>query len=100
MRADSNKETITLRCIEPGHRDVGINAVPIASSQEREVDPVRVEVTGLNPQVTVLISSDVALDRVGQTVNVVSLDIDRHGKTTLRDPPIEPITDIYEGAKP
>lgn len=38
VRADSNKETITLPCIEPGHRDVGINAVPIASSQEREVD--------------------------------------------------------------
>ena len=56
--------------------------------------------TGLNPQVTVLISSDVALDRVGQTVNVISLDMDRHGKTTLRDPPIGPITDIYEGAKP
>jgi hypothetical protein len=101
VRADSNKETTTLRCIEPGHWDVGVNLY-----SDRELAggaksiPVRVEVTGLNPQVAILFAGDVALDHVGQTVNVVSLDMDRDCKITLRDPPIEPITDVYKGAKP
>src|ERR1700680_2720067 len=37
--------------------------------------PVRVEVTGLNPQVTTLFAMDVALDQVGQTINVASFNL-------------------------
>jgi hypothetical protein len=58
-----------------------------------------VEAPGLNPQVTILFAGDVSLDHFGQTVSVVSLDTDRDAKITLRDPPIEPITDIYKRAK-
>ena len=68
VQAESNKETTTIRCIAPGHYDVGVNLY-----SDRELAkglksiPVRVEVTGLNPRVTVLSAKDVALDQVGQT---------------------------------
>ncbi len=62
--------------------------------------PVRVEVTGLNPQVTTLFAKDVALDRVGQTINVASFDLAPDGAITLVDPPLEPITNAYRKAEP
>jgi hypothetical protein len=37
---------------------------------------------------------------VWQTVNVISLDVHRDSKITLRDLPIRSITDVYKGAKP
>jgi hypothetical protein len=61
---------------------------------------VRVEITGLNPQVTTLFAKDVALDQVGQTINVGSFDLSPDGKIKLVEPPLEPITDAYERAKP
>jgi hypothetical protein len=61
---------------------------------------VRVEVTGLNPQVTTLFAGDVVLDQVGQTVNVASFDLSPDGKIKLIEPPLEPITDAYRKAKP
>jgi hypothetical protein len=61
---------------------------------------VRVEITGLNPQVTTLFAKDVALDQVGQTINVASFDLTPNGKITLVEPPLEPITDAYRKAKP
>jgi hypothetical protein len=101
VRADSNKETTTLRCIEPGHWDVGVN---LYSDRElakgAQSIPVRVEITGLNPEVTTLFAKDVALDHVGQTINVVSFDLTPDGKIALVDPPLEPITGAYQGAKP
>jgi hypothetical protein len=101
VRADSNKETTTLRCIEPGRWDVGVN---LYSDRElakgaRSI-PVRVEIIGLNPQVTTLFAKDVALDQVGQTINVVSFDLGQDGKIQLADPPLEPITDAYRSGKP
>jgi hypothetical protein len=100
-QAESNKETTTLRCIEPGRYDVGVNLY-----SDRELAkgansiPVRVEITGLNPQVTTLFAGNVVLDQVGQTINVVSFDLSRDGKIKLVDPPLEPITDVYRRAKP
>ena len=61
---------------------------------------MRVEITGLNPQVTTLFAKDVALDQVGQTINVASFDMGLDGRITLTDPPLEPITDAYKAAKP
>ena len=61
---------------------------------------MRVEITGLNPQVTTLFAKDVALDSVGQTINVASFDLSPDGKIKLVEPPLEPITDAYERAKP
>jgi hypothetical protein len=62
--------------------------------------PVRVEITGLNPQVTTLFAKDVALDQVGQTINVASFDLTLDGQIKLVAPPLEPITNAYERAKP
>jgi hypothetical protein len=61
---------------------------------------VLVEITGLNPQVATLFAKDVALDSVGQTINVASFDLSPDGKIKLVEPPLEPITDAYERAKP
>jgi hypothetical protein len=99
-QAESNKETATLRCIAPGHYDVGVNLY-----SDRELDkgaksiPVRVEITGLNPQVSTLFAGNVALDRVGETINVASFDLSPDGKITLVDPPLTPLTDTYKAAK-
>jgi hypothetical protein len=101
VRADSNKETTTIRCIAPGHYDVAVNLY-----SDRELAkgassiPVRVEITGLNPRVATLFAKDVALDQVGQTINVASFDLGLDGKITLAAPPLEPITDAYRKDKP
>lgn len=96
VRADSNKETTTIRCLAPGHWDVAVNLY-----SDRELDkgaksiPVRVEITGLNPDVRTLFAVDVKLDHVGQTINVVSFDLSESGYITLVTPPLEPLTDKY-----
>jgi hypothetical protein len=100
-QSESNKETTTIRCIAPGHYDVGVNLY-----SDRELAkgltsiPVRVEITGLNPQVRTLFAKDVALDQVGETINVASFDMGLDGRIALVDPPLEPITDTYKAAKP
>jgi hypothetical protein len=100
-QSESNKETATIRCIAPGHYDIGVN---LYSDRElakgAKAIPVRVEITGLNPQVTTLFAKDVALDQVGRTINVVSFDLTFDGQVKLTDPPLEPITHAYERAKP
>ena len=74
--------------------DVGLSLY-----SDRELDrggksvPVRVEVTGLNPQVIILLAGHFALDHGAHTVNVVSFDLSADGKITLRGPPLDPITD-------
>jgi hypothetical protein len=100
-QAGSNKETTTIRCIAPGHYDVGVNLYSDRELAKGATSiPVRIEITGLNPQVTTLFAKDVALDRVGQTINVASFDLRPDGKITLVDPPLEPITDAYKAGKP
>ncbi len=100
-KAESNKETATLRCLEPGRWDVAVNLYSDRELAKGAASiPVRVEITGLNPQVATLFAKDVALDQVGQTINVASFDLDRDGKIKLVDPPLAPITDVYRNAKP
>jgi hypothetical protein len=95
-QSESNKETTTIRCIAPGHYDVGVNLYSDRELAKGKASiPVRVEITGLNPQVTTVFAKDVALDQVGQTINVVSFDLRLDGQLTLVDPPLEPITDAY-----
>jgi hypothetical protein len=100
VQAESNKETTTIRCIAPGRYDVGVNLY-----SDRELAkgaksiPVRVEITGLNPEVTTLFAKDIALDQVGQTINVVSFDMAPDGQVKLVEPPLEPITDAYRKDK-
>ena len=99
-QSESNKETATIRCIAPGHYDIGVN---LYSDRElakgANTIPVRVEITGLNPQVTTLFAGNVVLDQVGQTINVASFDLTYDGQVKLTDPPLEPITHAYERAK-
>lgn len=100
-QSESNKETTTIRCIAPGHYDVGVNLYSDRELAKGTTSiPVRVEITGLNPQVATLFAKDVALDQVGETINVASFDLTLDGKIHLVDPPLEPITDAYRNAKP
>jgi hypothetical protein len=95
-QSESNKETTTIRCIAPGHYDVGVNLYSDRELAKGKASiPVRVEITGLNPQVTTVFAKDVALDQVGQTINVVSFELALDGQIQLVDPPLEPITDAY-----
>jgi hypothetical protein len=100
-QSESNKETATIRCIAPGHYDIGVNLYSDRELAKGATSiPVRVEITGLNPQVTTLFAGNVALYQVGQTINVVSFDLTYDGQIKLADPPLEPITHAYERAKP
>jgi hypothetical protein len=99
-QSESNKETTTIRCIAPGHYDVGVNLYSDRELAKGKTSiPVRVEITGLNPQVTTLFAKDVALENVGQTINVVSFDMRLDGQIKLAEPPLEPITDAYRKDK-
>ena len=100
-QSESNKETTTIRCIAPGHYDVGVNLYSDRELAKRKSSiPVRIEITGLNPQVTTLFAKDVGLESVGETINVASFDLMLDGRVKLVDPPLEPITDAYRKDKP
>lgn len=104
-KVDSDKETIAIRCVEPGHYDFAANLFGYRidgadQSQARNLGlKVHVEIVKLNPTVQVAYSRDIVLDRVGQTVNFVSFDMDRTGAIKLVDPPLEPITASYQKRK-
>ena len=57
---------------------------------------VHAEIVGLNPNVHVVFAKDILLDRIGGTVNLTGFDLDREGKITLTDPPLESITEVYQ----
>jgi hypothetical protein len=99
VRAQSNTETTTLRCIEPGHYDVAVNRFSDHTGERGEPITARVDLTGLNPTVTTLWSGPVVVRHVGETVNVISFDLSADGKVTLVSPPLEPVTSAYEKAK-
>jgi len=101
-KVESDKETIAIRCIEPGHYDLAANLYAYRKDGINQTDAnnvglkIHVEIIKLNPQVQVAFSRDIVLDRVGQTVNWASFDMDRAGEITLVDPPLEPITASYQ----
>jgi hypothetical protein len=100
-QSESNKETTTIRCLAPGHYDVGVNLYSDRELAKGKASiPVRVEITSLNPQVTTQFAKDVAFESVGQTINVASFDLSLDGQIKLTEPPLEPITDAYKKAKP
>jgi len=97
-KIESDKETIQLRCIEPGRYDLGAN---LYAYREKGLSvegrdhlglKVHVEIVGLNPSVRTLFARDVTLDRVHQTINVTSFDLSREGALTLAEAPLEPVT--------
>ncbi len=99
VKVDSDKETISLRCVEPGHYDLGVNLYAfrengIAKSGALSGPGVKVhvEIVAVNPKVHVVYTKDVTLDRVGQTINIESFDLSRHGSIALTEPPLELVT--------
>lgn len=102
VRKENAKETISIRCIEPGHYDLAANLYAYRAdglNQTAAKDlglKVHVEIVGLNPHVHVVYSGDIVLDRVAQTVNWASFDMDRQGHVTLDDPPLTPVTVAYQ----
>jgi hypothetical protein len=99
---ETEKETVSLRCIEPGRYDVAENLYEyrinhLSQGSRRDLGlKVHVEIVGLNPEVRVLFAKDITLDWVGQTINVVSFDMLHDGSITLVDPPLEPVTSAYQ----
>jgi hypothetical protein len=101
VRQQSNRETISIRCIAPGHYDVAVNLY-----SDREIPrgkkeiPVHVELTGINPNVRLIYSKDVALTHFGETANVFSFDLSADGSVKMTDPPLRPLTQEFAGARP
>ena len=95
VQEDANKETISIRCINPGTYHVAVNYFSQHSYSGSAPIPVHVDLTGLNPTVATLDLKDVALDHVGQTINVFSFEVDKDGKVTIVDPPLEPLTQTF-----
>jgi hypothetical protein len=94
----SDVETITLRCIEPGEYTLATNLY----SYRDEVVPVEhglkvhTEINKLQPNLDLVWQSDVVLDRVAQTINLTSFNIDDNGDISFSDPPLESITATYQ----
>jgi hypothetical protein len=99
VKVDAAKEIISLRCIEPGRYDLGVNLYAFRADGmakagtllERGVK-VHVEIIVVNPNVRVLYAKDVTLDRVGQTINVESFELSRERGLSLAEPPLELVT--------
>jgi hypothetical protein len=99
VKVDAAKEIISLRCIEPGRYDLGVNLYAFRADGmakagtllERGVK-VHVEIIAVNPNVRVLYAKDVTLDRVGQTINVESFELSRERGLSLAEPPLELVT--------
>jgi len=105
-QVESDKETTTLRCIEPGRYDVGVNLYSYRLNSVNQVDrndlglKVHVEIVGLNPSTRLIFSKDIILNRVGETINVVSFDLDRAGVLRLTAPPLEAVTAKHQKTAP
>ncbi len=98
----TNKETIAIRCIEPGRYDLAANLYAYRADNFNQTDErflalkVHAEIIGLNPAVKLLFARDVTLDRIGQTENVASFDMAQDGTIAFVDPPLAPVTDNYQ----
>ncbi len=98
----TNKETIAIRCVEPGRYDLAANLYAYRADNFNQTDErflalkVHAEIIGLNPAVKLLFARDVTLDRIGQTENVASFDMAQDGTIAFVDPPLAPITDNYQ----
>jgi len=62
--------------------------------------PFCIEMTAPIRHLSRLFAGEVLLDHVGQSANILSLDVHRDGRITLRDLPTQSVTDVYNGAKP
>jgi hypothetical protein len=102
-KVESDKETTTLRCIEPGHYEVGVNLYAYRDANNVNLTSrndlglkTHVEIVGLNPTLRTLFSRDVTLDSVGQTINVTAFNIDADGKLSLSAPRLTTVTEGFQ----
>ena len=99
------KETISLRCIAPGHYDWGVNLYSSISdgglvlSEKDSIQPVNVhaELVAVEPTVHLVWQGDVTLPRVGATVNLASFDVGAAGALTLTPTSLTPVTAMVGG---
>jgi hypothetical protein len=97
----SNKETISIRCLNPGHYDVAVNYFSNHSTADGTPVPVHLDLTGINPAVKTLYLKDVVLNFKGQTINVFSFDLSKDDSVQIVDPPLAPLTaEFGGGARP
>ena len=88
------KETISLRCLEPGHYILGVNFFGYhAHNDGRDLNAIGV-VVHLNPSVRQVLTKDITLNHVTETVNVTAFDLDANGEIHLSDPPLRLVTDF------
>jgi hypothetical protein len=105
-KLESDKETIQLRCIEPGHYDAAVNLYAFRVDNLNQADrndlglKVHCEIVAINPAVHLVFARDVTLDPVGQTINWASFDLDRAGAIRLTDPPLAAVTESYTTKAP
>ena|SRR5271166_4565861 len=101
-RVMTNKETIAIRCVEPGRYDLAASLYAYRPDNFNQTNKrflalkVHAEIIGLNPAVRVLFARDVTLDRLEQTENVASFDMAQDGTIAFVDPPLAPVTDRYQ----
>jgi len=101
----SNKETIAIRCVEPGRYDVAANLYAYRINNRLQGErhdlglKVHAEIVRLNPEVEPVFAKDVTLDWIGETINVASFDMGHDASISLVDPPLEPITAKYQQRK-
>lgn len=105
VKSLSAKEIATMRGVVPGHYDVGVHLYQARQDGAQMTGDhlgikVRVEVVKVNPDYDVVKTEEVALDRVWQTINVASFDLDEQGHATFVDPPLEPVTARYYLGRP
>lgn len=99
IRAKSNQETASIRCLEAGHYDVAVNLFSYHTNERGDPITAHIEITGLNPSVKTLWAGDITLTHMGETLNAASFDLDKDGHVTLVSVPLEPVTNSYERAK-
>lgn len=100
VRTHSDKEIISIRCPLAGSYVAAVNLFGYrVNGIAPPVGPlglkVHCEVVALEPSVHTVLSKDVTLDHIGQTINFGSFDLDGGGAITLTDAPLTPITEIY-----
>jgi hypothetical protein len=104
-KVDSDKETISLHCIEAGHYDIGVNLYAyrengFGATRRDLALKCHVEVVAVHPVPHVMFSKEVVLNRVGETINAISFDMSRDGALTEASPPLESITKQFQAHTP
>lgn len=95
------KETVSIRCMQTGHYDVGANFYVYHTHPDRpdvqdQSDHMGIkahmEVIRINPSVTTVFDRIITMDFPSQTINAISFDLLPNGDLKATDVPIRPIT--------